>query len=153
MKSRLKKIIVFLVLQFVCIFAFTGCVNSTVIERLKNRYGVDTQLLTDYEIVCDIKGDTFTGRAPHYAVIQLKAEPTEFLQSYADKKENIDGFSKEKNIEIKNLIDADTCMEIPNEYYPNWNDDYIWNCIGDLDKLYTLYFPNEYKLVFFETGH
>ena len=156
MQSKAKRITVLLVLLSVCIFAFAGCDNTTVIERLNDRYGVDTQLLTDYEIVCDISGETFTGYAPHYAVIQLKSEPTAFLQSFSNKKEDADGFSCEKNEEIKNEIDVHSCMEIPTEYYPNWADDYIWYCsgeVGSLDNLYTIYFPNKYILVFFETGH
>lgn len=156
MKFRSPKIVLLLILQLVCIFVFAGCGSENVIDRLKNRYGVDTQLLSDYEIICDISGETFTGYAPHYAVIQLKTEPTEFLQSYSDKKNNNAGFSNDKNLEIKNQIDGHSCMEIPNEYSPNWNDDYIWNSIGELgslDNLYTIYFPNDYKLIFFETGH
>lgn len=153
MKLRCKKIVALIILQLVCIFVFAGCEDENVIERLKNRYGIDTQLLTNYEIICDISGDTFTGYALHYAVIQLKIEPKEFLQSYSDNKA---GFSNSKNSEIENQIDGHTCMEIPIEYCPDWNDNYIWNSIselGSLDNLYTIYFPNDYKLVFFETGH
>ncbi|MDE7380353.1 MAG: YgdI/YgdR family lipoprotein [Clostridia bacterium] len=154
MKRFGKSFIATLVL-IICVFAFAGCTKETVIDRLKNMYNVDTQLLTDYEIVCDISGKTFTGYAPHYAVIQLKTEPTAFLHSFDNVKENIEGFSSEKNEEIKNQIDAHTCMEIPTEYYPDWDDEYIWYCSGDVrvSNLYVMYFLDSCKLVVFEAGH
>lgn len=152
-KSRKSFLSMFVLL--ICVIAFAGCTRGTVIDRLKNMYNVDTRLLTNCEIVCDISGETFTGYAPHYAVIQFNAEPTEFLQSFDNVKENIKGFSSEKNEEIKNSIDAHSCMEIPTEYYPEWDDEYIWYYSYDVrvSALYLIYFPNDYKLVVYEAGH
>lgn len=149
MKSKIRKIIVLLALTIVCVFAFAGCLNDTVIDRLKNRYGVDTELLEDYEIVCDVSGETFTGYACHYAVMRFKAEPTAFLQSYTKD----ESFSSEKNEEIKSSIDAHTCMEIPTEHYPDWDDDYIWRGSVGYDGICMIYFPKDFKLVIFEAGH
>lgn len=151
-----KNFLMLLLVLILHIFTLAGCGYSTVIDRLKG-YGVEVQLLTDYEIVCDVSGETFTGYAPHYAVIQLKAEPTEFLQSYA-KKEFDRGFSSERNTELEDgmSLHNDCCLHIPNDYYPNWDEGYIWHCTGEsysCDSLYTIYFPAEFKLAFFETGH
>ena len=157
MKSRSKIIITILVLQLVCIFAFTGCRSSHAFENLE-RHNVDTQLLKDYKIVCDIKGETFTGRAHSYGVLVFENEPTAFLQSFSTDKS--DGFSSVKNEKFENLIDTSfSPLEIPNEYCPNWDEDYIWYVDGGIDKMYfsdTLfmaYFPNNLKLVVCETGH
>ena len=51
------------------------------------------------------------------------------------------------------MIEGHTCMNIPDGYYPDWNQKYIWSEVGGMDRLYTVYFPDEYKLIFFETGH
>ncbi len=155
-RSVTIKILTLLALLLVCILAFGGCKSQNVIKRLKNRYNVDTQLLDGYKIVCDIEGETFGGRAPRYAAVALKSEPTAFLQSFT--KFNSDGFSSQKNQELKNQIDAHSCLKIPQGSYPDWDADYYWIKIGEeydgnYDALYTIYFPDEYKLVFFETGH
>ena len=157
MKSRLNKILVFLILQLVCIFAFTACGSPHIMDSL-NRHNVDYQLWNDYEIVCDIKGETFTGRAHCYGVILFEDEPTAFLQSFSTDKS--DGFSSEKNEKLEQKIDYHSSgLKIPNEYYPNWDDEYLWYVSGGFDKLYYLdtlfmiYFPHEFKLVIFETGH
>lgn len=148
MKLKIRNIIV-LSLTVVCVFAFAGCFNDTVIDRLKNRYYADTELLEDYEIVCDISGETFTGYATHYAVILFKAEPTAFLQSYIKD----ESFVSEKNEEIKNAIDSHACIEIPAEYYPDWDEDYIWRGSAGYDGMYMIYFPKNLKLIIFEAGH
>lgn len=165
MKSKIKRYIAFLVLQLVCIFAFAGCGQSHVLDSLKS-HNIDTKLLKDYEIVCDIKGETFTGRAQCYGVLVFKNEPAEFLQSFSTEKS--DGFSSEKREELENRVDNySSSLKIPDEYKPNWDDRYIW-CIGGgfdkydssdpLDHFYSdslvmIYFPNYLKLVVFETGH
>lgn len=153
MKSKFSKIIIVIIVSTL-FFALVGCKNETVTDRLKNNYGVDTQLLADYQIVCDIKGKTFTGVAPKYAVIQLGEEPTAFIQSYS-KKEFDEGFSSDKNFDLKAKIEGhkNCCLEIPEEYYPNWDEEYFWHRKDGLDSLYTIYFPNEYKLIFYESGH
>lgn len=157
MKFRTPKIVFLFILQLVCIFAFTGCGNSHIIDSLK-RHSVDTDLLSDYEIVCDIKGETFTGRANSYGVLVFENEPTAFLQSFSVDK--TDGFSSDKNKEFENLIDTSfTDLEIPNEYCPDWDEDYIWYVSGGFDKIYyadtlfMIYFPNDLKLIVCETGH
>lgn len=149
MKSRIRVIVAVLLLQLACVFAFSGCNGETVIDRLENRYGVDTKLLTGYEIVCDISGETFTGYAPHYAVILFEEEPTDFLNSYTKE----ESFSPEKNQSIKDALDVHKCMEIPPEHYPNWDEDYIWRGSVEMDGLCMIYFPNELKLIIFEAGH
>ena len=65
MKAR--KLLVLLI-AISCIFAFAGCNNYTVMSRLK-MYGVDTELLSDGKVVCDVDGKTFTGRSTCYGVI------------------------------------------------------------------------------------
>ncbi len=151
MKSRLKLLIVF-ALQFVCVFAFAGCSKTTVIERVNKRYGVHTELLKDYEIVCDISGETFTGYAPHYALIQLNKKPIEFFDSYAERG-NVYVFSDERNEKMEEALAMYSDMKIPHCYYPDWNERYVWNQRGGMDSLYTIYFSDEFKLIFFETGH
>lgn len=156
MKS--KNFLLFLALQSVCIFAFAGCGSSVVIGSLK-RYGIDTRLLNDYEIVYEIKGETFTGRAPSYGILSFENEPTDFLQSFTTDKSS--GFSSEKNEKLENVIDEDlneehSCMEVPVEYYPDWNGEYKWfvsGRLGDLDTLYLVYFTEDLKLLVYETGH
>lgn len=157
MKSTFKKILIFLALQIVCVFAFSGCGGSAVIDSLK-RHGIDTKLLDGCEIVYEVKGETFTGRAPSYGILSFKSEPTAFLQSFQTDKS--DGFSTEKNEELENAIvddlNSDTCLEILREYYPNWEGRYMWfvsGRLGDLDTLYLVYFPDDFKLMVFETGH
>ena len=76
------------------------------------------------------------------------------MQSF-DKKDG-NGFSSEKNTELKEKIDNDAncCLTIPQEYSPNWESDYKWfNDDGDTDGLTIIYFPNELRLVFYESGH
>lgn len=157
MKMRSKKIVVLLILQLVCIFAFTGCGSLRIIDSLK-RHSVDTNLLSDYKIVCDIKGETFTGRANSYGVLVFENEPTAFLQSFSTDK--TDGFSSDKNKEFENLIDTSfSDLEIQNEYCPNWNAEYKWFVLGGFeqeyysDTLFMIYFPNDLKLIVCETGH
>ena len=154
---KVKKLLILLLILISCIFAFAGCGSSNAINSVK-RHNIDTKLLNDYEIVCDVKGETFTGRAPCYGVFSFKNEPTAFLQSFSTEKS--DGFSSEKNEkleeEIENCIGGHTCMEIPEEYLPEWDDEYIWfvdDQVGRLDTLYMIYFPNVLRLVVFETGH
>ena len=148
-----------LVLACLAIALFGGCgimkscfASLNVLKTIKNDYNVNTDLLENYEIVCDVIGETFTGRAPRYVMLVLEEEPTAFIQSFSDK-DNNDGFSSEKNPEIKNMIEGHTCMNIPDGYYPDWNQKYIWSEVGGMDRLYTVYFHDEYKLIFFETGH
>lgn len=145
-----KSFISLILLQIMCVIVFVGCGKSTVITRLE-RYNINTKLLENYEIVCDIKGETFTGRAPSYAVITFQDEPVGFINSFS--KGNTNGFSSEKNDDLKNLIDTYSSLEIPNDFYPNWEDDYKWLCVDEFDGLYLIYFPNEFKLVIFEAGH
>jgi len=146
MKQKVKRIVFFL-LPLVCVLA--GCVRANTLKWLEVRYEIDINLLYDYEILCDVKGDTFTGRAPRYTVVGLTAEPTAFLQSFSDK-ENTEFFSSEKNEELKQKIDMHSCLEIPQKYYPDWNADYRWADVGELS---VIYFPNEYRLVFYDAGH
>ena len=141
---------------------FGGCgllkscfASSNVLEIFKEYYNVNTDLLENYEIVCNVSCKTFTGRASRYVVIVLEEEPTAFIQSFSDK-DNNDGFSSEKNNEIKDTIDEHSDVVIQDGYYPDWNQQYIWSEIhsGVLsERLYTIYFPEEYKLIFFDTGH
>ena len=149
MKKLLR--IITLTLAFCCMATiFAACGKSTVITRLE-RHNINTKLLENYEIVCDIIGETFTGRAPSYAVITFQDEPVGFINSFS--KGNPNGFSSEKNDDLKNLIDTYSSLEIPNDCYPNWEDDYKWLCVDEFDGLYLIYFPNEFKLVIFEAGH
>lgn len=157
MKFRLRKIAVIVSLLFVCLFAFTGCGRSHMIDCLK-RHSVDTTLLSDYEIVCDIKGETFTGRANSYGVLLFENEPTAFLQSFSTEKSY--GFSSDKNEEFEHLIDTSfSDLEIPSEYCPNWDEEYRWYVSGGFEKIYyadtlfMIYFPNDLKLIVCETGH
>ena len=162
MKLKSKIIMIFLVMQLVCIFALTGCGSSTPhIFYSLERQNIDTQLLKDYEIVCDIKGETFTGIAPCYGVILFENEPTDFLQSFSTEKS--EGFSSEKKVELEEkleyYIDMHSDLEVPSEYLPNWDEEYMWYVSGGFDKkfysdtLFMVYFPNDYKLVIFEMGH
>lgn len=157
MKSKILKVSLFLVLQLVCLFAFVGCGSSTVIDSLK-RHNIDTKLLSNYELACDIKGETFTGRAPCYGVIIFDSEPAAFLQSFSTEK--LDGFSSEKSELLENEIDAHySSLKIPKEYCPNWSEDYSWYVSGGIDQMYyadtlfMVYFPNAHKLIVLETGH
>lgn len=157
MKFRLRKIAVIVSLLFVCLFSFTGCRNSHIIDSLK-RHSIDTNLLNDYDIVCDLKGETFTGRANSYGVLVFENEPTNFLQSFSTGKS--DGFSSDKNEEFEHLIDTSfSDLEIPSEYCPNWDEEYRWYVSGGFDKIYyadtlfMIYFPNDLKLFVCETGH
>ncbi len=148
-----------LILASLTAFLFGGCgilrscfASPNVLKMFKDYYNVDTDLLENYEIVCNVSCKTFTGRASRYVLITLEEEPTEFLQSFSGK-DNAGGFSFDKNDEIKNTIDAHSDVIIPYEYYPDWDQKYIWSEVGSSDKLYTVYFPDEYKLMFFDTGH
>ena len=154
MKKKLTGIIV-LITDLICTLILASCGGQSAFEEIENsRNDIDFQLLPDYKIVCDIKGKTFTGKAPSYSVLQLESEPTEFMQSFGKKDGN--GFSSEKNTELKEKIDNDAncCLTIPQEYSPNWESDYKWfNDDGDTDGLTIIYFPNELRLVFYESGH
>lgn len=155
-----RKIIIALsVVVSAVVFAFglTACKSSAVLDNF-DRHNVDTRLLKDYKIVCDIKGETFTGRANSYGVLAFKSEPTAFLQSFSTDKS--DGFSSEKNEEFEHRIDTYfSDLKIPSKYCPDWNEDYIWYVSGGFDKIYYLdtlfmiYFPNNLELVVCETGH
>lgn len=137
----------------VCVFAITGCAGSAVMDSL-DMHNIDTGLFTGYKIECDIKGETFTGRAACYGVIVFESQPTDFLQSFVTAKS--DGFSSEKNKELEDVIDSFSCFEIPSRYYPDWEAEYMWFICGrlnGLDTLYLIYFPNNLRLVIFETGH
>ena len=154
MKKELASLIV-LITALICTLILASCGGQSAFEEIKNRRNdIDFQLLPDYKIVCDIKGETFTGKAPSYSVLQLESEPTEFMQSF-DKKDG-NGFSFEKNTELEEKIDshANCCLKIPQEHYPNWESDYKWfNDDGLTDALTIIYFPNELRLVFYESGH
>lgn len=154
---KAKQLLISLLVLISCIFTFAGCGSSTILDSLK-RHSIDIELLNNYEIVCDIKGETFTGRAHCYGIIVFENEPTAFLQSFSTEKS--DGFSSEKNEVFETEVDAhSSSLEIPNEYCPNWDEEYIWYVSGGIDKMYFLdtlfmaYFPNAHKLIIFETGH
>ena len=154
---KVKKLLVPLLILISCIFTFAGCECSNIFDCLK-RHNIDTTLLIDYKIVCDIKGETFTGRAHSYGVMVFENEPTAFLQSFSTDKS--EGFSSDKNEKFENLINTSfSTLEIPNEYRPNWNKDYIWYVGGGIDQIYfsdtlfMIYFPNDLKLIVCETGH
>ena len=155
-----KKLLTILVLSVLCVFAFAGCGNSGVRGRLKDR-GVDTKLWNDYQIVCDVKGETFAGRASCYAVVEFKSEPTDFLQSFETEKS--EGFCPMQNDEIEAQFDAWlVALKIESKYYPDWDDEYLFLAYGGVDgelerlysdSLYMIYFPNSFRLMILETGH
>lgn len=150
MKKKLTSLIV-LITVLICTLILASCGGQSAFEEMKNRRNdINFHLLPDYKIVCDIKGETFTGKSPQYFVLQLESEPTEFLQSFR-KKGDI-GFSSEKNTELKEKIDshANCCLIIPQEYYPNWQDDYLW---VDQDGLCMIYFSSNLWLAFYEEGY
>lgn len=157
MKLIPKKTAVLVLLPLVCIFAFAGCGKPHVIDSLK-RHRIDTELLNENEMVCDIKGETFTGRAPSYGVLVFENEPTDFLQSFSTEKS--DGFSSDKNEKFENLINSSfSDLKLPNEFCPDWNEKYIWFVLGGFeqenysDTLFMIYFPDDLKLIVYETGH
>lgn len=154
---KVKKLLISLMILISCIFTFTSCRSYAVLDCL-DRHNIDTTLLKDYKIVYDIKGETFTGRANSYGVLVFENEPTAFLQSFSTEKS--DGFSSKKNEEYEHKIDTSfSDLEIPNEYCPDWDEDYIWYVSGGFDKVYyadtlfMIYFPNNLKLIVCETGH
>ena len=80
MKKKLTSLIV-LIAALICTLILASCGGQSAFEEIKNRRNdIDFQLLPDYKVVCDIKGETFKGKAPSYSVLQLESEPTEFIQ-------------------------------------------------------------------------
>ena len=64
MKKKFTGLIVFITV-LICTLALAACGGQSAFEEMKNRRkDIDFQLLPDYKIVCDIKGETFTGKAP-----------------------------------------------------------------------------------------
>lgn len=148
---KIRKIFVIMLIQVLALLALTGCGDETVIKRLDN-YGIDTSLLKEYRIVCDIKGDTFTGQASRYSVIDFDEKPTEFINSFNQK--DSDGFSSDDNNELKTIIDTHSGVDVPKDCCPNWENEYLWWHLGKYtDALYLVYFPNNNRLIVYETGH
>ena len=153
-----KEMLVLLLIVLSCIVAFAGCnKNAAVMNRL-DMYGVDTQLLDDGKVVCDIVGETFTGRATCYGVISFNSEPTAFLQSFTTDKTG--GFSVERNQKFEEKFEQHlSYLDVFDKFLPNWDDEYIWYVSGGINKTYFLdtlflaYFPNTRQLVVLETGH
>ncbi len=155
MKSR--KSFLSMLVFLICVITFAGCGSSTIIDSLK-RYNIDTKLLKNYKIAYEFKEETFTGRASSYGVLVFECEPTAFLQSFITSKS--DGFSSEKNDKLENEIVAHSSdLKIPNEYFPEWNEEYNWYVFGGIeqeyfaDTLFLVYFPTAQQLIVLETGH
>lgn len=157
MKLKSKINVALLISSLICTLVCVGCGSANVINVLK-MHNVDAALLNDYKIVCDIKGETFTGRAPSYGVLVFESQPTAFLQSFSTDK--TEGFSSEKNEAFENLIDSSfSSLKISNEYRSDWNEKYTWFVSGGFeranysDTLFMIYFTDDLKLIVCESGH
>lgn len=130
-----------------CNFTFTSKQRTLedVSERLLNDW--DVELPENSELIYAIENRGFTGDGERYYIIQFKEEPTELISDFTSEPDNDFESTVENDL---GLLERGAEQEIPAEYMPDWETDYLWKYIKDdakLDYLCLLYYPESIKII------
>lgn len=79
------------------------------------------------------------GEGVKYIIFRPETEPVSFIA----------GFSYRKG-KLAPIMTALSELKIPDEYDPDWNNEYYWKRLQNGGYLYILYFPDSSRLIFCE---
>lgn len=107
----------------------------------------DVELPENSELIYAIENRGFTGDGERYYIIQFEEEPTELISDFTFGPDNDFESTVENDL---GLLERGAEQEIPTEYIPDWETDYLWKHIKDdakLNYLYLLYYPESIKII------
>lgn len=115
-----------------------------VAERLKNDWEIE--LPENSELIYTTKHLGFTGDGKRYYVVDFKEESVEFIENFNTERD--EEFENHVKTWIEEIILV-TETEIPVEYKPDLEKEYLWQYIEKekpKDDLYLLFYPDSLRL-------
>lgn len=129
----------------------SGCTNKDLSARSRISDLSEIDIPSNSEIVFNHKEDVFfpvPGRRTQYTVFEFEELPIEFLHD--------ENFQDEKDVDFEELFDWEFIsfshtFDIPNEYHPNWDIEYLW--LDTSSGIYFVYFIESNLLIVYIVGN
>lgn len=140
MDVKTKKVIISSVVLFVFVICFSLFTLNSDIRKLERKLDIDFP--KSAELIYSENEIGWFGEGGVISVVQLDNNSIDFIDDLffsIDSGKPSEVFTKEEfETEVDHNIDV-FLREVPNEYRPNWSNDYIWTFGGNDSSQYLIY--------------